>query len=192
MLERHDLLGMTAPFRRGTDAVAGLHPRHARRAFGHDARNLGAGREGQRRLGLVLAGGDQRRREADAGGVDRDPHATRPHRRTRHLLQGQRHVVGPSPAVDREHAIGGSARHGPGSRLDRCDGTILRRHVEPSTRRRVLRVSTIRRRVSRGSITSSMPKCSAARERAEPFRESRRSARRGAARDRRAALISLR
>ena len=75
---RHHLLRRPAPVDRCEYPGAGREPGHIARNLGHDAGNVGARREGQRRLALVFSGDDDLGRIAHPGGLDADAHCPGP------------------------------------------------------------------------------------------------------------------
>ena len=104
-LVRHDLLGQATPVEHRHDLVADLEPAAGRVDLGNDAGSLGAGREGERRPALVLAGDHQRRGEAHARRPDSDAHLAGAERHRRHVLQYQVLGAAPAAADHRLHAV---------------------------------------------------------------------------------------
>ena len=103
MLERHrigharardgvhdELLGHAAPARQCDDPVARFNPDDVRSDPLDDSGNFAAGREGPRRLDLVLIADQQRVREIDAAGAYADQHLARSGSRLRDFFENER------------------------------------------------------------------------------------------------------
>src|SRR6185503_6744120 len=109
-----------APVEHRHDLVADLEPLAARPDLGDDARRLGARRERQRRLALVLAGDHQGGGEAHARRLDADAHLPLFQWRWRDLLETQ--VLGPAPlAADHGFHSGPFFAYGCAHRNKSCD-----------------------------------------------------------------------